>query len=54
MAIFRDGVKVGKYDIRTSVSKQRAKGLLTKGAFAGVGALLGDDDKGRDAFKKDS
>ena len=54
MAIFRDGVKVGKYDIRTSVSKQRAKGLLTKGAFAGVGALLGDDDKGSDAFKKDA
>ena len=47
MAIFRDGVKVGKYDIRTSVSKQRARGLLTKGAFAGVGALVGLDKKDR-------
>jgi len=47
MAIFRDGVKIGKYDIRTSVSKQRARGLLTKGAFAGVGALIGLDKKDR-------
>ena len=47
MAIFRDGVKIGKYDIRTSVSKQRARGLLTKGAFAGVGALVGLDKKDR-------
>ena len=54
MAIFRDGVKIGKYDIRSSVSKQRAKGLLTKGAFAGIGAILGDDDKGRDKFAKDA
>ena len=30
MAIFRDGVKVGKYDIRTGLSKKRAQGILTK------------------------
>ena len=28
MAIFRDGVKVGKFDIRTGLSKQRAQGIL--------------------------
>ena len=54
MAIFRDGVKVGKFDIRTSVSKQRAKGLLTKGAFAGVGALIGLEGKSRKNFEKDA
>ena len=54
MAIFRDGVKIGKYDIRTSVSKQRAKGLLTKGAFAGIGALVGLEAKSREKFAKDA
>ena len=54
MAIFRDGVKIGKYDIRTSVSKQRARGLLTKGAFAGVGALIGLEKKDREKFDKDA
>ena len=28
MAIFRDGVKVGKFDIRTGLSKGRAQGIL--------------------------
>ena len=28
MAIFRDGVKVGKFDIRTGLSKARAQGIL--------------------------
>ena len=54
MAIFRDGVKIGKYDVRTSVSKERAKGLLTKGGILGLGALLGEDDKGRGQFAKDA
>ena len=30
MAIFRDGVKVGKFDIRTGLSKQRGQGILRK------------------------
>ena len=54
MAIFRDGVKVGKFDIRSSVSKQRARGLLTKGAFAGLGALVGLEEKSRKKFEKDA
>ena len=54
MAIFRDGVKIGKFDVRTSVSKERAKGLLTKGGILGVGALLGKDDKGRGIYTKDA
>ena len=28
MAIFRDGVKVGKFDVRTGLSKGRAQGIL--------------------------
>ena len=30
MAIFRDGVKVGKFDIRTGLTKQRGQGILRK------------------------
>jgi len=30
MAIFRDGVKVGKFDIRTGLTKGRAQGILEK------------------------
>ena len=30
MAIYRKGVKVGKYDIRTGVTKKRAQALLRK------------------------
>ena len=30
MAIFRDGVKVGKFDIRAGLTKQRGQGILRK------------------------
>ena len=30
MAIFRDGIKVGKFDIRTGLTKQRGQGILRK------------------------
>ena len=46
MSIFRNGIKVGKHDIRTGLSKERGQGILRK-----VGIL--PDDKGRDNFKKD-
>ena len=47
MAIFRQGVKVGKYDVRTGVTKKRAQGFLRK-----QGIL--DDGKGREEFVKDA
>jgi len=47
MAIFRQGVKVGKYDIRTGVTKKRAQGFLRK-----LGII--EDDKGRGKYKKDA
>ncbi len=47
MAIFRKGVKVGKYDIRTGVSKKRAQGLLRKHGII-------EDDKGRKKYEKDA
>ena len=47
MAIFRDGLKVGKNDIRVSgLTKERGQGILRK-----VGVL--PDDKGRKKFEKD-
>ena len=47
MAIFRDGLKVGKNDIRVSgLTKERGQGILRK-----VGIL--EDDKGRKKFEKD-
>ena len=47
MAIFRDGVKVGKHDIRTGLSKERAQGILRT-----IDIL--PDDKGRKKFEKDA
>ena len=47
MAIFRQGVKVGKYDIRMGVTKKRAQGFLRK-----LGII--EDDKGRGKYKKDA
>ena len=47
MAIFRKGVKVGKFDIRTGVTKKRAQGLLRKAGII-------EDDKGREKYKKDA
>ena len=47
MAIFRQGVKVGKYDIRTGVTKKRAQGLLRK-------LDIIQDGKGRKEFEKDA
>ena len=47
MAIFRQGVKVGKYDIRMGVTKKRAQGLLRK-----LGII--EDDKGRKKYEKDA
>ena len=47
MAIFRKGVKVGKYDIRTGVTKKRAQGFLRK-----LGII--EDDKGRGKYKRDA
>ena len=47
MAIFRDGIKVGKFDVRTGLSKERGQGILRK-----IGILA--DDKGRKAHEKDA
>ena len=47
MALFRKGVKVGKYDVRTSISGKRAKGLLRKHGII-------EDGKGRKEFEKDA
>ena len=47
MAIFRKGIKGGKHDIRTGLSKERGQGILRK-----VGIL--PDDKGRKKFEKDA
>ena len=47
MAIFRKGVKVGKFDIRTGVTKKRAQGLLRKHGII-------EDDKGRKKYEKDA
>ena len=47
MAIFRQGVKVGKHDIRTGVTKKRAQGLLRKHGII-------EDDKGRKKYAKDA
>ena len=47
MAIFRQGVKVGKHDIRTGVTKKRAQGLLRKHEII-------EDDKGRKKYAKDA
>ena len=47
MAIFRKGVKVGKYDIRMGVTKKRAQGFLRK-----LGII--EDDKGRGKYKRDA
>ena len=47
MAIFRQGVKVGKYDIRMGVTKKRAQGLLRKHGII-------EDDKGRKKYDKDA
>ena len=46
MAIFRDGVKVGKQDFRVGLSKERGQGILRK-------AKVLPDDKGRKKFEKD-
>ena len=46
MSIFRQGVKVGKYDVRMGGAKKRAQALLRK-----LGVL--EDDKGRKKFEKD-
>ena len=47
MSLFRKGVKVGKYDVRTGISKKRGQGILRK-----LGIL--EDDKGRKKYEKDS
>ena len=47
MAIFRQGVKVGKYDIRMGVTKKRAQGLLRKHGII-------EDEKGRKKYDKDA
>ena len=47
MAIYRKGVNVGKYDIRTGVTKKRAQALLRK-------LKVLPDDKGRKKFEKDA
>ena len=47
MAIFRKGVKVGKYDVRTGVTKKRAQGFLRKQGII-------DDGKGRSEFEKNA
>jgi len=47
MAIFRKGVKVGKHDIRTGISGERAKGLLRKHGII-------EDGKGRKKFEKNA
>ncbi len=47
MALFRKGVKIGKFDIRTGVTKKRAQGLLRKHEII-------QDGKGRKEFEKDA
>jgi hypothetical protein len=47
MAIIRKGIKIGKHDIRTGLSKERGQGILRK-----LGVL--PDDKGRKKFEKDA
>ena len=47
MSLFRKGVKIGKYDVRTGISKKRGQGILRK-----LGIL--EDDKGRKKYEKDS
>ena len=47
MSLFRKGVKIGKYDVRTGISKKRGQGILRK-----LGIL--EDDKGRKKFEKDA
>ena len=47
MAIFRDGIKVGKHDIRISASKKRVQGILRK-------AKILKDGVGREPFQKDA
>ena len=47
MSLFRKGVKIGKHDIRTGISKKRGQGLLRK-----LGII--EDDKGRKKFEKDA
>ena len=47
MALFRNGVKVGKFDVRTGISGERAKGILRKAGII-------EDDKGRGKYKKDA
>ena len=39
MAVFRDGVKIGKFDIRTGLSKKRVQDLAKK-----VGLIDGPDE----------
>ena len=39
MAVFRDGVKIGKFDVRTGLSKKRVQDLAKK-----VGLIEGYDD----------
>lgn len=46
MAIFRNGIKVGKFDVRTGLSKERAQGILRE-----TGIIK--DGKGRKEFEKD-
>ena len=46
MAIFRKGIKVGKFDVRTGLSKERAQGILRE-----TGIIK--DGKGRKEFEKD-
>ena len=47
MALFRKGVKIGKFDFSMGVTKKRAQGLLRK-----AGIL--EDGKGRKEFEKDA
>ena len=49
MAIFRNGVKMGKFESnwRTGLSKKRGQGILRK-----IGIL--EDDKGRKKHEKDA
>jgi hypothetical protein len=47
MAIFRKGIKMGKFDFPLSISKARGQGILRK-----IGIL--PDDKGRKKFEKDA
>ena len=47
MSLFRKGVKIGKYDVRTGISKKRGQGILRK-----LGII--QDGKGRKEFEKDA